>query len=176
MFIVKECRGGAWQNTILLASVFYGVLQKVTWKIIGTGAFSLSTRCNTQARTQSCVCVCMCPSPTYIQMDSLCIFPFFVFFSLFVPDVIFFQSFLFKLYQELCSYKESHLNLRFCIRMRTKIIDILLEDIYNTEESNLEKSRILIEKAKVLRAHGLERVKECMQCLEAAISTLVSPV
>lgn len=128
-----------------------------------------------QAHSHVCVFVCALLLRTY-RWIVYAFFHFFVFLSLFVPDVIFFQSFLFKLYQELCSYKESHLNLRFCIRMRTKIIDILLEDIYNTEESNLEKSRILIEKAKVLRAHGLERVKECMQCLEAAISTLVSPV
>ncbi|KAL7119495.1 hypothetical protein ACP275_02G066600 [Erythranthe tilingii] len=75
--------------------------------------------------------------------------------------------------EELLSYEtQSYLNPRYCLRMRLQIIDILLEEFYIAKDSNLKKSRILIEKGKVLRVHGLARLDECVQCLSDAISTL----
>ncbi|KAL3814465.1 hypothetical protein ACJIZ3_015733 [Penstemon smallii] len=75
--------------------------------------------------------------------------------------------------EELVAYNEkSRLNPRFCSRMQMKIIDILLEEIYVTKETNIKKSRILIEKGKLLRAHGLARLDDCIQCLSDAILTL----
>lgn len=62
----------------------------------------------------------------------------------------------------------------YSLRIRMKIIDILLEEIHVTKDGNLKKSRILIEKGKVLRAHGLAQLSECIQCLSDAIVTLVS--
>ncbi|KAK4438264.1 Separase [Sesamum alatum] len=77
--------------------------------------------------------------------------------------------------EELLAYDEkSYLNRTYCLRMRMKIIDVLLEEVYITKDSNLKKSKILIEKAKILRAHGLARLNECVQCLSNAISTLNS--
>ncbi|KAI3445664.1 hypothetical protein Pfo_002329 [Paulownia fortunei] len=75
--------------------------------------------------------------------------------------------------EELLAYDEkSYLNPRYCLRMRIKIIAVLLEEVYVTKDSSLKKSRILIEKGKTLRAHGLARLDECLQCLSDAISTL----
>ncbi|KAL0384542.1 UNVERIFIED_CONTAM: Separase [Sesamum radiatum] len=75
--------------------------------------------------------------------------------------------------EELLAYNErSYLNPRYCLRMRMRIIDVLLEEVYITNGSNVKKSKILIEKAKFLRANGLARLDECIQCLSNAISTL----
>ncbi|KAG8368750.1 hypothetical protein BUALT_Bualt15G0078400 [Buddleja alternifolia] len=77
--------------------------------------------------------------------------------------------------EELLAYDEkSYLNPRYCGRMQMKIITILLEDVYVTKDSNLNKSRILMEKGKLLRAHELAPLDECIQCLSDAISTLKS--
>ncbi|KAL0422316.1 UNVERIFIED_CONTAM: Separase [Sesamum latifolium] len=76
---------------------------------------------------------------------------------------------------ELLAYDErSYLNPRYCLRMRMRIIDVLLEEVYITNVSNVNKSKILIEKAKVLRANGLARLDECIQCLSNAILKLNS--
>ncbi|KAL0357132.1 UNVERIFIED_CONTAM: Separase [Sesamum calycinum] len=77
--------------------------------------------------------------------------------------------------EELLAYDEkSYVNPRYCLRMRMRIIDVLLEKVYITNSSNVKKSKILIEKAKVLRANGLARLDECVQCLSNAITTLNS--
>ncbi|XP_020551646.1 separase [Sesamum indicum] len=77
--------------------------------------------------------------------------------------------------EELLAYTEkSYLNPRYCLRMRMRIIDVLLEEVYITNDSDVKKSKILIEKAKVLRANGLARLDDCVQCLSNAISTLNS--
>ncbi|XP_073125634.1 separase isoform X2 [Henckelia pumila] len=77
--------------------------------------------------------------------------------------------------EELLAYEEnSHLNPRLCQKMRMKIIEVLLEEVYVTKYHNLEKSRLLIEKGRVLRALGLEFLEECTKCLSSAISMLKS--
>ncbi|GFP93870.1 separase [Phtheirospermum japonicum] len=75
--------------------------------------------------------------------------------------------------EELLAYDEkSYLNPGYCLKMRMEIIGVLLEEVYVTKDSNIMKSKILIEKGKVLRAHGIARLDECIQCLSEAISTL----
>ncbi|KAL6517690.1 hypothetical protein OROMI_033391 [Orobanche minor] len=77
--------------------------------------------------------------------------------------------------EELLAYDEkSYLNPGYCVRMRMKIIGVLLEEVYVTKDSCIAKTKILIEKGKVLRAHGVARLDECIQCLSEAISTLFS--
>lgn len=58
--------------------------------------------------------------------------------------------------------------------MKMKVINVLLEEIYVTKDSIMKKCRVLIQKAKLLRDLGLERLDECIQCLSDAVSTLVS--
>lgn len=60
--------------------------------------------------------------------------------------------------------------------MKMKVINVLLEEIYVTNESTVEKCRVLIQKAKSLRALGLEQLDKGIQCLSDAVSTLVSYV
>ncbi|XP_057803899.1 separase isoform X2 [Salvia miltiorrhiza] len=75
--------------------------------------------------------------------------------------------------EELCAYDEkSYLNPRYSLRMKMKVINVLLEEIYVTKDSIVKKCRVLIQKAKSLRALGLERLDECIQCLSDAVSTL----
>ncbi|CAA2934735.1 separase isoform X1 [Olea europaea subsp. europaea] len=75
--------------------------------------------------------------------------------------------------QELLMYKEMRsLNPRLCHKMRLKIMDALLEEVYVTKDKCLEKSRILIEKGRELRADGIAQLHESVQCLSGAISTL----
>ncbi|KAL3620880.1 hypothetical protein CASFOL_035792 [Castilleja foliolosa] len=77
--------------------------------------------------------------------------------------------------EELLAYDEkSYLNPGYCLRMQMEIIGVLLEEVYVTKDSNVMKSKILIEKGKVLRAHGIARLDECIQCLSEAILTLNS--
>lgn len=58
--------------------------------------------------------------------------------------------------------------------MKMEVIRILLEEVYDTKDSNLKKCGVLIEKAKSLRAYRSACVEECIQCLSDAISALVS--
>ncbi|XP_059648132.1 separase [Cornus florida] len=75
--------------------------------------------------------------------------------------------------QELLAYKEMNsLNPVFCQRMKMEIIDILLGEVYVTNDSCLQKSRILIAKARELRATGVEGLNGCIQCLSEAISAM----
>nr|GMD92871.1 separase isoform X1 [Ipomoea batatas] len=72
---------------------------------------------------------------------------------------------------ELRAYKDLNVvNPSLCQKMRLKIISILLEKVYTTEDDYLPKSRILIAKCEELRAKGL--CCECIPCLSEAISTL----
>lgn len=60
------------------------------------------------------------------------------------------------------------------LRMKMNVISVLLEEIYVTKDNTVRKCGILIEKAKSLRAQGVEKLDECIQCLSDVISTLVS--
>ncbi|KAL1534288.1 separase [Salvia divinorum] len=75
--------------------------------------------------------------------------------------------------EELFAYNEkSYLNPRYSLRMKMKVINVLLEEIYVTEESIVEKCRVLIQKAKLLRALGLEQLDKGILCLSDAVSAL----
>ncbi|KAG6409188.1 hypothetical protein SASPL_132222 [Salvia splendens] len=75
--------------------------------------------------------------------------------------------------EELFAYNEkSYLNPRYSLKMKMKVINVLLEEIYVTNESTVEKCRVLIQKAKSLRALGLEQLDKGIQCLSDAVSTL----
>lgn len=62
----------------------------------------------------------------------------------------------------------------FCYKMQMKIIGILLQDVYVTPDSCLQKSKLLGRKGIALRACGIEGLKDCIQCLSDSISTIVS--
>lgn len=66
------------------------------------------------------------------------------------------------------------MNPEFCQKMQMQIIDILLQDVYVTPDSWLQKSRILVRKGRVLRLYGIKGLKDCIHCLSEAISSLVS--
>ncbi|KAJ0743876.1 putative separase [Helianthus annuus] len=79
----------------------------------------------------------------------------------------------FLLEQELEAYKEiQSLNPELCKKMQKIISNILLEDIYSTKDNLLNKSRILIAKARELRACGVEGLNECIDILSETISTM----
>jgi len=61
-----------------------------------------------------------------------------------------------------------------CQRMQIKIIDILLQDFYFTQDCYLERSRILLKKGRSLRTSGHEGLTDCIRCLSEAISIIVS--
>ncbi|XP_020266857.1 separase [Asparagus officinalis] len=75
--------------------------------------------------------------------------------------------------QELLAYglMESR-NIDLCQKMQIKVIDTLLNDVLTTEEYNFQRSRILVKKARVLRARGIEGLNDCIKCLNDAISLL----
>lgn len=56
---------------------------------------------------------------------------------------------------------------------RIKIADILLKDVYVTEDMHIERARILIWKARMTRTSGTEHLTECICFLSEAISLLV---
>ncbi|XP_022748574.1 separase isoform X3 [Durio zibethinus] len=75
--------------------------------------------------------------------------------------------------QELLAYQEmNHGYPDFCQGMQIKVIDLLMQDVYATEDSPLQKARILIRKGRALRANGIEALKDCMRCLSEAISIM----
>ncbi|KAL9818505.1 Separase [Arabidopsis thaliana] len=55
---------------------------------------------------------------------------------------------------------------------RIKIADILLKDVYVTEDMHIERARILIWKARMTRTSGTEHITECICFLSEAISIL----
>ncbi|XVE94021.1 hypothetical protein REPUB_Repub01dG0244400 [Reevesia pubescens] len=77
--------------------------------------------------------------------------------------------------QELLAYQEmNHAYPDFCQGMQIKVIDLLMQDVFATEDSPLQKARILIRKGRALRANGIEALKDCFQCLSEAISIMKS--
>ncbi|KAI4304809.1 hypothetical protein MLD38_040275 [Melastoma candidum] len=75
--------------------------------------------------------------------------------------------------QEIFAYEEAKpLNPEFSKKMQMNIINVLLKDIYVTEEKCLQKARLLIIKARVLRSCGIEQLSDCIQCLSLAISAI----
>ncbi|CAH9139462.1 unnamed protein product [Cuscuta epithymum] len=73
--------------------------------------------------------------------------------------------------EELQAYKDLiSMNRSLCQKMRLKIISILLEKVYATEDTYLQKSRVLIAKSEELRGQGICR--DCIWCLSEAISTM----
>ncbi|KAI3715733.1 hypothetical protein L6452_22720 [Arctium lappa] len=75
--------------------------------------------------------------------------------------------------QELQAYKEmKSLNPKLCKTMQTTITNILLEEIYSTKDSCLQKCRILIAKGMESRACGVEGLNDCIKYLSEAISTM----
>ncbi|XP_022681893.1 separase [Setaria italica] len=61
----------------------------------------------------------------------------------------------------------------FCAQMQTRIIDILLDEMYSPEEYFLERSRVLVRKAGVLRSSGMQNISSCLESLSEAISLLL---
>ncbi|KAI8003810.1 Separase [Camellia lanceoleosa] len=73
------------------------------------------------------------------------------------------------------AYNEmSALSPRLCQKMQMDIIAVLLEEVYVSDDSRLQKSKILIAKGRELGACGIEGLNDCIQCLSEAISTMVS--
>jgi hypothetical protein len=60
----------------------------------------------------------------------------------------------------------------FCAQMQIRILDILLDEIYSSEEYFLERSRVLIRKAGVLRSSGMKNISNCLEFLSKSISLL----
>lgn len=86
-----------------------------------------------------------------------------------------FLSISFLRIQELLAYEEMNaLYPELCQKMQMKIISFLLEDVYVTRDSLLQKSRILVRKGRILRYSGNDGLEDCIQCLSEAISLLVS--
>lgn len=62
----------------------------------------------------------------------------------------------------------------FSAEMQTRVITILLDEIYCSKEHFQERSRILVRKAGTLRARGVVEISSCLDTLSEAISLLVS--
>ncbi|CAM0943846.1 unnamed protein product [Alopecurus aequalis] len=61
-----------------------------------------------------------------------------------------------------------------CADMQNRIIDILLNEIYcsSSKEYYLDRSRVLVRKARTLRAAGVQNISSCLDSLSKAISLL----
>ncbi|KAF9608453.1 hypothetical protein IFM89_009819 [Coptis chinensis] len=76
--------------------------------------------------------------------------------------------------QELLAYEEMEAqNMNLCQGMQLKIVEILLRNIYATED--LEKARTLIKKGRLVMTHGIKGLSKCIKCLSEAISILEQP-
>ncbi|CAL5349368.1 unnamed protein product [Camellia sinensis] len=76
--------------------------------------------------------------------------------------------------KELLAYNEmSALSPRLCRKMQMDIIAVLLAEVYVSDDSCLQKSKILVAKGRELRACGMEGLNDCIQCLSEAISTML---
>ncbi|XP_011657385.1 separase isoform X3 [Cucumis sativus] len=76
--------------------------------------------------------------------------------------------------QELVEYEEmSKLNPEFCQSLQGKILSTLLRDVYVTPDHRLEKARVFMKKARVLRFSETVCLDDCIQCLSEAISTMI---
>ncbi|KAI3778004.1 hypothetical protein L2E82_06951 [Cichorium intybus] len=83
------------------------------------------------------------------------------------------QTFGILVEEELQAYKElESLYPTLCKTMQMTIINILLDDIYTTKDSWLQRSRILIAKGRVSRAYGVEGLNDCIKYLSEAISIM----
>ncbi|KAJ8572578.1 hypothetical protein K7X08_009089 [Anisodus acutangulus] len=60
--------------------------------------------------------------------------------------------------------------------MCLKIIGLLLQEVYVSKDSYLQRCRTLIVKGEVLRARGFQYLKDCIQCLSEAIATVESSI
>uniref|UniRef100_A0A1J3F8L7 separase n=1 Tax=Noccaea caerulescens TaxID=107243 RepID=A0A1J3F8L7_NOCCA len=77
------------------------------------------------------------------------------------------------LQQELLAYDEMFpLSSNLGQQMRSEIADILLKDVYITEDMHIERAKILIWKAKMTRTSGTEHLTDCIRFLSEAISIL----
>ncbi|PIA27894.1 hypothetical protein AQUCO_07400019v1 [Aquilegia coerulea] len=73
--------------------------------------------------------------------------------------------------QELLAYEELESNnTNLCQIMQLKITEILLRDMYVTED--LQRSKILMKMGRLHRARGIIYLKSCINCLSDAISIL----
>nr|XP_051189058.1 separase-like [Lolium perenne] len=75
--------------------------------------------------------------------------------------------------QELLAYGETKSRVTMlCANMQNRIIDILLNEIYCSEEYYVDRSKVLVRKARILRASGVENISSCLESLSEAISLL----
>ncbi|CAH2078208.1 unnamed protein product [Thlaspi arvense] len=74
------------------------------------------------------------------------------------------------LQQELLAYEPLRSNLGQ--QTQIKIADILLKDVYVTEDMHIDRARILIWKARMTRTSGTEHLTDCIRFLSEAISIL----
>ena len=68
----------------------------------------------------------------------------------------------------------SHVTM-LCANMQNRIIDILLNEIYCSKEYYLDRSKVIVRKACILRGSGVQNISNCLESLSEAISLLVSP-
>ncbi|XP_039791546.1 separase-like isoform X3 [Panicum virgatum] len=61
---------------------------------------------------------------------------------------------------------------KFSTEMQIRVIDVLLDKIYYSEEHCLQRSRFLVRKAGALRACGVQNIESCLKSLSEAISLL----
>ncbi|XP_044951659.1 separase [Hordeum vulgare subsp. vulgare] len=75
--------------------------------------------------------------------------------------------------QELLAYvaMESRATM-LCGSAQNRIIDILLNELYCSKEYYLERSKVLVRKARALRASGVQNISSCLESLSEAISLL----
>ncbi|KAK4739682.1 hypothetical protein R3W88_003379 [Solanum pinnatisectum] len=96
-------------------------------------------------------------------------------YSLMSPFVESKQALGIILEQELMAYRDLNVrNPRLCQEMCLKIIALLLQEVYVSKDSYLQRCRSLIVKGEVLRARGFQYLKDCIQCLSEAIATVES--
>ncbi|KAF3628570.1 putative DNA polymerase delta subunit 4-like [Capsicum annuum] len=96
-------------------------------------------------------------------------------YSLLSPFVESKQALGIILEQELMVYRDLNVrNPRLCQEMCLKIIGLLLQEVYVSKDSYLQRCRSLIVKGEVLRARGFQYLKDCIQCLSEAIATVES--
>ncbi|XP_060167773.1 separase isoform X1 [Lycium barbarum] len=94
-------------------------------------------------------------------------------YSLLSPSVVSKQALGIILEQELMAYRDLNVrNPRLCQEMCLKIIGLLLQEVYVSKDSYLQRCRALIVKGEVLRARGFQYLKDCIQCLSVAIATV----
>ncbi|MQM10554.1 hypothetical protein Taro_043448, partial [Colocasia esculenta] len=75
--------------------------------------------------------------------------------------------------QKLLTYEELEVQSpKLCRWLQIKLIDILLIDIYATEDNLLPRARIFVKKGQALRACGLDNLNSSFQCLSEALSLL----